>query len=109
MVAVRLVAVWAEGISVVAAPLIVNFTTELAVHPLPLTVKGVMLADPAFAENGEMEAMLNAPAPPRFRSQTPRPLVAARRVRDGLCSVRPRICALGKEEAAPKGDQLSPP
>jgi hypothetical protein len=73
MVAVRLVAVWAEGISVVAAPLIVNFTTELEVNPLPLTVKGVMLADPAFAENGEMEAMLNAPAPPRFRSQTPRP------------------------------------
>jgi hypothetical protein len=73
MVAVRLVDVCAEGVSVVAVPLIVNFTTELVVNPLPLTLKFVMLAAPAFAVKGEMEAMLNAPAPPRFRSQTPRP------------------------------------
>lgn len=65
--------VGAAGASVVAVPLIVNLATELVVNPLPLTVKGVMLDAPAFAEIGEMEAMLNAPAPPRFRSQTPRP------------------------------------
>jgi len=34
---------------------------------------------------------------------------AARRVRDALCRLRPRICALGREPAAPSGDQLVPP
>ena len=94
--------------SEVVVPLAVNFTTELAVNPLPFTVKFEMLDAPAFAVNGEIEPILNAPAP-RLKSQTPRPCVAARSVRDALCSVRLRICALGNDDAAPKGDQFLPP
>ena len=93
----------------VVAPFKANSTTEPEVNPLPLTVKLVMLVAPSLAENGEMEAMLNAPAPLRSRSQTPRPCVAARSVREALCNVKPRICALGRDDAAPKGDQLTPP
>jgi hypothetical protein len=73
MVAVQVVAVAQLVTSDVVVPFTADFTTEPEVNPLPFTVKLVMLAAPAFAMNGEMEAMLNAPAPPRSRSQTPRP------------------------------------
>src|SRR5258707_10305234 len=109
MVAVQDVAVGQLVVNDVVAPFKANSTTEPEVNPLPLTVKLVMLVAPSLAENGEMEAMLNAPAPLRSRSQTPRPCVAARSVREALCNVKPRICALGRDDAAPKGDQLTPP
>jgi hypothetical protein len=108
IVAVQEVAVGQFVVSDVVAPFTANFTTELGVNPFPFTVKLAMLEAPAFAVNGEIEVMPNAPAP-RFKSQTPRPWVAARSVRDAPCSVKLRICALGNEDAAPKGDQFFPP
>src|SRR5260370_13536964 len=56
-----------------------------------------------------MEAWLNAPGQLRRGSKRPRPWVAAWSVREALCNVKPRICALGRDDAAPKGDQLTPP
>src|SRR5260370_795502 len=73
MVAVQEVGVGQVVANEVVVPLTANFTTEVAVNPLPFTVRVRLAAAPALAENGEIEAMLNAPAPPRFRSQTPRP------------------------------------
>jgi hypothetical protein len=108
MVAVQEVAVGQLVVNDVVVPFTAKFTTDVAVNPLPFTVKFVMLAAPAFAVNGEIDVMLKAAAP-RFKSQTPRPWVAARSVRDAVCNAKPRICALGKEEAAPKGDQFFPP
>src|SRR5260370_38567465 len=94
IVVVHVVAVEQLVVKGVVTPRAVKFTTELAVKPLPFTVRFGMVEAPALAENGEIEAMLNAPAPPRFRSQTPRPSGAARSVRDAFASPSSKFCAL---------------
>ena len=88
-----------------------HITVELPVKPVPVTVTLVAVPG-AFAENGERllttKAGVFGPGP-RLRSQTPRPCVAARRVREGLCRTSDKICALGIEFCAPRGNQFSPP
>jgi len=62
-----------------------HFTVEPAVKPVPLTVS-VVAAAGALAEKGESLPMVKAGVlgpGPRLMSHTPRPCVAARRVRDG--------------------------
>jgi hypothetical protein len=93
----------------VKTPLAVKLTTELAVNPLPFTVRFKMLEAPALAVNGEIEVMPKAACPPRFRSHTPRPCVAARSVREGSWSASPKISAAGSEFAEPSTDQVAPP
>ena len=86
-----------------------HITTELLVNPVPLTVN-VVAVPGALAENGESLLISNAgvfSVGPKLMSQTPRPCMAARNVREGLCRFRDRICELGRVFAAPRGDQVA--
>jgi len=110
IVAVSCVVLEAVGVSVTELPLIVKLIVDVpGINPFPFTVKVVIAALPALAVNGEIEVIPNAAGFPRLRSHTPRPCVAARSVREGLCKVIPRISAFGIEPDAPRGDQLVPP
>ena len=89
----------------VVTPPAAKFTTEVDVNPFPFTVRG-WLAAPAFAVKGAIEVMPNNACPPKLRSQTPRPCVAARSVREGSWSASPKISEGGSEFAAPSTDQV---
>src|SRR5713226_10739336 len=111
MVAVSCVAF----MNVITRTLPFHKTWELPVNPVPETLREIGVAAGltwALAVNGERALILKAgvfgPAP-RLRSHAPRPCVAARNVRDGLCSVKDRTCAFGRLPAAPSGDQFLPP
>jgi len=60
IVVVHVVAVAQLVVKGVVTPPAAKFTIELAVKPLPFTVKGEMLEAPAFAVKGAIEVMPNA-------------------------------------------------
>src|SRR5260370_2422327 len=79
--------------NVVVFAMLPHIITEEGLKPAPFTVR--VVADPgALAVNGESLLMRKAGVfgpGPKLMSHTPRPCMAARSVRDGLCRVRERI------------------
>ncbi len=70
------------GVRVSVIPLMVNFTTELLVNPVPVTASKGLFVSPALSLAGEIVPRLNVLRLPSGNCQTLRPWVAASRVRE---------------------------